>query len=698
MNKENAKAKARELIAQMTVEEKVSQLLFEAPAIPRLSLEEYNWWNEALHGVARAGRSTVFPQSIGLGASFDPALVRKIGEATGREGRIKNEIYRSEGARGIYQGLTYWSPNINIVRDPRWGRAHEAYGEDPYLTAVIGTAFVQGLQGEDPEHLQAAACAKHFAAHSGPEATRHGFNAAVSAKDLRETYLPAFEQLVKKGKVAGVMSAYNAVNGVPASCNPYLLTEILRKEWGFEGYTVSDCGAVHDIYDRHHFTDTKAEAAGKAVSAGCNLNCGSMYGYLLEALEQGFVTEEDLDQALTYLWTVRFRLDMEGPADGKEAVDQWIARKPAWNRLAEEAAEEFMVLLKNDGILPLRAPERIAVIGPNASSTTVLLGNYHGTPDETITMLEGIRREFPEAAVLGAEGCHLFKDRIEAMSHVPDDQIAEAAALSKACDVTVLCLGLDPSIEGELGDASNEYGAGDKPSLYLPVSQQRLLEKVLESSHQVIVVLLSGGAIDLGEADQRVNALIQAWYPGAYGGRVLAGILSGRVNPTGRLPVSFYENQQVSWDFEDYAMEGKTYRYFNGQPRYPFGFGLSYRSLKIKETKAERREDGSIRLGVTVLNPWDVETGMSLQVYASWEKPAHRVPIRQLVHASRIILDEKEERLIEISIDPYWLQIVDEEGTRHSHEGVIHLWVGDHQPDERSEALSGSCCIYEEVI
>ena len=683
MNKESARKKAKELIAKMSTEEKVSQLLYEAPAIPRLGIGEYNWWNEALHGVARAGRAAVFPQAIGLGASFDPLMVRQVGSMVGQEGRIKNEIYRSEGRRGIYQGLTFWSPNINIVRDPRWGRAHEAYGEDPFLTSAIGTAFVRGVQGEDPEHLQAAACAKHFAVHSGPEATRHGFNAEVSEQDLRQTYLPAFEHLVKDADVAGVMSAYNAVNGVPSSCSSYLLRDILRGEWGFDGYTVSDCGAVHDIFERHHFTDTKVEAAGRAVSAGCNLNCGSMYGYLLEALQKGFVTEEAIDEALENLWTVRFRLDMEGDADGAQAVDRWLRLSPELYRLEEQAAEESLVLLKNDGILPLKNPERIAVIGPNARSVSVLEGNYHGTSDHYVTLLEGIRAEFAGSQVLGADGCHLYKAQIEAMSHVPDDQLGEALALARACDVTVLCLGLDPSIEGELGDASNEYGAGDKPSLLLPESQRRLLHAVLDASDRVIVVLLSGGAIDLQEDDERISALVQAWYPGALGGKAVAGLLSGRVNPTGRLPVTFYHNHQVSWDFEDYSMKGKTYRYFEGRPRYPFGFGLSYRYLQLSEA---RMEDGCVH--VLACNPHSAAVAMPLQIYVSWSNPSLAAPLRQLAGVTMIRLQAGEQKEIRIPIDSYWLSLVDEKGHRVPHEGEILFTIGDHQPDERSCELS----------
>ncbi|MBQ7059139.1 MAG: glycoside hydrolase family 3 C-terminal domain-containing protein [Firmicutes bacterium] len=685
MDKITARAKARELVRRMTLEEKTAQMLYEAPGLPELGIPAYNWWNEALHGVARSGRATVFPQSIGLAASFDPALVRKIGEVIAEEGRIIHEIYKSEGKSGIYQGLTYWSPNINIVRDPRWGRAHETYGEDPYLTSRMGTEFVRGLQGEDPDHLTASACCKHLAAHSGPEGTRHGFNAAVSRKDLFETYLPAFERVVKDADVSGIMTAYNAINGIPASAHRELLQEIIRKEWRFDGYIVSDCGAIQDIYEYHHYTDTKAEAAGKAAEAGCELNCGSLYGYLNEAVHKGYVREEMIDQAVEDLLTIRFRLDMDGPFRGEEAIGRWIRKKPEWNRLSELASEEALVLLKNDGLLPLTDPKTIAVIGPNARSVTVLEGNYHGTADETVTVLQGIREEFPGAAILGADGAHLYKDQIEAMSRVPDDQVPEAVAFAKAADVTVLCLGLDPSIEGEQGDASNEYGAGDKPNLLLPASQRRLLAAVAPAAKKLVVILLSGGALDLGDDERYAGALIQAWYPGAYGGRAIAGVLSGRVDPTGRLPETFYYNEQVSWDFEDYRMEGKTYRFFREEPKYPFGFGLSFRKLSIEDAALEKDI-----LKITISNPHEKPISMPVMVFAEWEGEKEKTPIRQLVFAERITLEPGERKIIQTKIDPYWLMIVREDGARIPHEGTIRLKISDHAPDPRSCRLAGT--------
>ncbi len=685
-----AQKRARELVKQMSLEEKAGQMLYQAPAIPHLGLPAYNWWNEALHGVARAGLATVFPQSIGLAATFDLELLETIGAAIAEEGRLKNAIYRAEGERGIYKGLTYWSPNINIVRDPRWGRAHETYGEDPYLTAAMGTAFVKGMQeGEEGDGLTAAACIKHFAVHSGPEETRHGFDAEVTQQDLMDTYLPAFERVVRDAQVAGVMGAYNAVNGVPCCANAYLQQDLLRKEWGFEGYTVSDCGAISDISERHHYTATKVEAAAVAVQNGCDLNCGSMYGYLLEAVQKGYLKEEVIDQSVERLLTIRLMLDMDGlEADGKTAVQSWLTKQPSYEVLNLKAAEKSMVLLKNDGILPLVHPETIAVIGPNARSLTALEGNYHGTAANMTTVLQGLQEALPDSQFLVSEGCHLYKNKLEAMSQKPDDQLAEAVAFARYAQVSVVCLGLDPSIEGELGDASNEYAAGDKHSLYLPESQRRLLKAVCDVSDQVVVVLLSGGALDLGEEEVRVNAVLQAWYPGAMGGKAVAEVLTGRVNPTGRLPVTFYYNEQVNWDFEDYAMTGKTYRYFKEKPLYPFGYGLSYRKLTISELQEEA---GGI--SYIAYNPHEQETEMIVQVYARFTEQGLRTANYQLVAVQPLCLQAGERRHMHIPLPDYWMQVVDEEGKRRPCRGRAVIYVGDHQPDVRSEELSSEPCL-----
>ncbi len=688
MRRDEARKRARELTAKMTLEEKASQMLYESPAIERLGLPEYNWWNEALHGVARAGLSTVFPQAIGLSASFDPEVTGAVGRVVGEEGRLKNTIYRSENDRDIYKGLTFWSPNINIVRDPRWGRAHESYGEDPCLNALMGIPFVKGIQeyADGREGLQAAACAKHFAVHSGPESIRHGFNAVVSEQDLRETYLPAFEKLVKDGKTAGVMSAYNAINGTPSSADPYLLRDILREEWGFDGYTVSDCGAVSDISEKHHYVDTKTEAAAAAVEAGCELNCGNVYAYVCAAVQKGLLDEKRVEEAVEDLLTIRLMLEMDEPVsqeEGERAIHEWMQKKKEWDVLNERIAEKTMVLLKNDGILPLESPRCIAVVGPDADSRTVLEGNYHGTAGETTTIAEGLRAAFPEAELLVSEGSHLYRNKVEFCTHREHDRVSEARAFARAADVTIAVLGLDPSIEGELGDASNEYAAGDKRDLRLPESQRVLLENLCEVSGRVVVVLTSGGALDLGDCQDKVSAIVQAWYPGSEGGKAVAGVLSGRVNPTGRLPVTFYHNEDVTWDFSDYAMEGKTYRFFEGEPLYPFGFGLSYRSLTVESAK---KTDSGIR--AMLYNPHTKATSMPLEVYVEQSEEGLRTPKRQLCALQYITLEAGERKEVFVPIDPYWEMVVDEAGKRRKCRGISRYFVGDHQPDERSEALA----------
>ncbi len=669
MNKQDARNKAREIVSKMSAEEKVSQMIYTSKAIEHVGLKEYNWWNEALHGVARAGLATVFPQSIGLGASFDPELLKKIGDVIGKEGRIKNELARSQGDRGIYKGLTFWSPNINIVRDPRWGRAHETYGEDPYLTSIMGTAFVKGMQGDDPKRLTAAACIKHFAAHSGPEEIRHGFNTEVSEKDLSETYLPAFEKVIKDADVAGLMTAYNAVNKIPMSAHKELLDR--ARSWGFDGYVVSDCGAIMDIFQHHHYAASKAEAAAVSASAGCELNCGGTFAYLNEALEQGLLSEEVLDKAVEDLLTIRFRLEMEeDELETESIVKDWMAQRKNFESLNYQAAVESLVLLKNNGILPLKQLSSIAVIGPNADSKGVLKGNYNGTAGTWTTVLEGLQERLPDAQLLYSEGAHLYKDRLEACDQNPNDRLSEAVAFAKAADVTILAVGLDPTIEGELGDASNEYAAGDKHDLRLPPGQRELVKAVTEVSDHVIVILLSGGALDLLEGNEKAAAILQAWYPGSQGGKAIAAVLMGDENPTGRLPETFYHNSDVTFDFSDYSMKGRTYRYFEGTPLYPFGYGLQYESLSIIGVASDAS-------AVTLYNPYDHQVSMPVLVYAHFHEEDMETPKKQLVFAKRFTLEKEETRRVQIEIDPYWLMVVDDEGNRIPPKNPVTFSIGD---------------------
>lgn len=667
--------KAKELVSQMTAEEKCSQLKYDSPAIERLGIPAYNWWNEGLHGVARAGTATMFPQAIGMAAAFDTEMMHRIGTAISLEARAKYNYASAEGDRDIYKGLTLWSPNVNIFRDPRWGRGHETYGEDPYLAAELGVNFVKGIQG-DGEHLRAAACAKHFAVHSGPEALRHEFNAEVNQKDLAETYLYAFEKLVKSG-VAGVMGAYNRVNGEPACANKKLMKK-LYGEWEFGGYFVSDCWAISDFHTHHMVTGTAAESAAMAVKAGCDINCGNTYIHLMAALEQGLIEEADIDRAVEKAMEIRLRLGMLEETE-YDNIPFDVIDCPEHNALSLEAAEKSMVLLKNRAFLPLdkHRVKSIAVIGPNADSRAALYGNYQGTASRYVTFLEGIEDAFG-GRVYYAEGCHLFKDRVEGLA-LPADRISEAVAAAKNADVSVLCLGLDASLEGEEGDAGNAYASGDKTDLRLPEPQRLLLKSVLDVGKPVVVVLAAGSSLNI--EDDRPAALIQAWYPGSKGGKALAEILFGDVSPSGKLPVTFYESAEALPDFCDYSMAQRTYKNVKGNVLYPFGFGLTYSSMYVKSARYEGGE-----VVCTAENIGDTDTGEVLEVYChSMSAFAPKNPA--LCGFARIFLKAGESAEFHVKLSEDAFTDVDDNGVRGVHSEEYLLYVGFSQPDEKSEAL-----------
>lgn len=654
--------KASALVREMTLEEKASQLRYDAPAIDRLGIPSYNWWNEALHGVARAGTATVFPQAIGLAATFDDTLIREIADTVSTEGRAKYNAAKAEGDRDIYKGLTFWSPNVNIFRDPRWGRGHETYGEDPYLTSRMGVAFVKGLQGEGA-HLKTAACAKHFAVHSGPEAGRHSFDARVSEKDLRETYLPAFEALVKEAKVEAVMGAYNRTNGEPCCGSKALLADILRGEWGFEGHVVSDCWAIMDFHTYHHVTDTAPESAALALKNGCDLNCGVTYLHLLEAYQEGLITEEQLTLAATRVMATRIKLGLfEGSEYDK--ISPLENDTDAHANLALEAARKAMVLLKNDGTLPidLNLVKTVAVIGPNANSIAALEGNYAGTSSRYVTFLEGIRTACEgRARVLYAPGCHLWKDKTEGLSTRNDDRIAEAVAAAKLADAVILCVGLDASLEGEEGDAGNAYKSGDKENLELPEGQRRLIDAIVKTGAKVVTVVASGSALRVDEG----NAVLEAWYPGQAGGTALSDILFGKVSPSGKLPITFYRSIDDLPPFEDYAMEGRTYRYFAGEPLYPFGHGLSYTTFEYADAVQENHT-----VSVTIRNTGARDADEVALVYAQVDSPfAPRNP--RLCGFKRVFLKSGEETRVQIPVDPDSLRVIDDDGRKLEAAGAV---------------------------
>lgn len=699
-DRETARKRAKELVGKMTLEEKASQLKFDAPAIPRLGVPAYNWWNEGLHGVARAGVATVFPQAIGTAAAFDTDLTEKIGDVIATEGRAKYNAYVAEGDRDIYKGLTFWSPNVNIFRDPRWGRGHETYGEDPYLTGELGAAFVDGLQG-DGEYLKAAGCAKHFAVHSGPEALRHKFDAKASKKDMRETYLPAFEKLVKRAKVEAVMGAYNRTNGEPCCGSKTLMEDILRGEWNFEGHYVSDCWAIRDFHTNHMVTDTAEESAAMALKAGCDVNCGNTYLHIMKAYEQGLVSEEDITLAAERLFTTRFLLGLFDETEyDKIGYDKLECREHL--ALADRAAAESVVLLKNDGILPLKKEnlKAIGVIGPNANSRAALIGNYHGTSSRYITVLEGIQDAVGEnIRVYYSEGCHLFKDRVESLG-LRQDRISEAVAVAKNSDVVILCLGLDETLEGEEGDTGNSYASGDKVDLLLPEVQRELMEAVVKTGKPVVLVNMTGSAMDLRFAQEHCNAVVQAWYPGARGGRVVADILLGEISPSGKLPVTFYHDTEELPDFEDYSMKGRTYRYFTGEVLYPFGYGLTYGSAALEEVKLNGQSAGAgsevvlsgeeiASLEVTVANTGDRDIQEVVQVYIKAVDSADATPNARLCGFVRVSVKAGEKVTVVVPVDQDALTVINEEGEKVSGGNRYAVSVGFGQPDKRTEELTG---------
>ena len=682
MNHAEARVLAERLVAQMTLEEKASQLRYNAPAIERLGIPEYNWWNEALHGVARAGTATVFPQAIGLAAVFDEDFHRKIADVVSTEGRAKYNAQRAHGDRDIYKGLTFWSPNINIFRDPRWGRGHETLGEDPYLTSRMGTAYIQGLQG-DGNYLKTAACAKHFCVHSGPEAIRHEFDAVATPKDMEETYLPAFESAVREGHVEAVMGAYNRVNGEPACGSETLLTEILRNKWGFEGHVTSDCWAIMDFHMYHHVTDTAPESAALALKSGCDLNCGEVYLHLLEAVQEGLITEEDITKAAVRLFTTRYMLGMFAEDCPWDSITYDQNDTEEHDALAQAAAEKSMVLLRNDGILPLD-PNRVrsvAVIGPNADSIRALIGNYHGTSSRSVTLLEGIRTYCHKHGirVFFSEGCALVNDKAEGLAK-KDDRFSEALICAEMVDVVIACVGLDETLEGEQGDASNYSASGDKISLQLPEPQMRLMELLEQTGKPLVTVLAAGSSLNVPQG----NAELLAWYPGQAGGTALARILFGEVSPSGKLPVTFYESIQDLPDFTDYSMKNRTYRYYTGKPLYPFGYGLSYTSFGLEVIDASEEA-----VTVCVRNLGQMDADAVIEIYAKTEDPEDALH-PHLCAFGRVSVCAEGEVKKTLKLDPNAFTVVDENGERRPGKGSRTLWIGFSQPDARSAELTGT--------
>lgn len=817
--------RVRDLMGRMTIEEKAAQLMDSAPAIPRLGVPQYEYWSEALHGVAVAGQATVFPQAIGLAATFDTDLMLRVSTAIGDEARAKYvDALVREGKVERFRGLTMFSPNINLFRDPRWGRGQETYGEDPYLTGRMGVAFVRGLQGDDPHYLKVAATAKHYGVHSGPEPERHRFDARVSLKDMRETYLPAFEALVREARVASVMCAYNAVNGQPACASEDLLYRFLRGEWGFDGYVVSDCDAVNNIWrhNEHQYVTSPWEAAGIALRRGTDLECGDAYKHLAEAVRRGYLTEADLDRALFRVLSSRFRLGMFDPPE----FVRWAQITPAANdtpehrRLALDAARKSIVILKNDGLLPLsKTLGAVAVIGPNADDVAVLLGNYNGTNDRMVTPYEGIKAKLPKAKVILARGTGLttghslpipsrylhpadgsagdhglraeyfankslsgeptavrideaidfnwgkspapgvpaedfsvrwtgslaptatgehtlgftgddgyrlwldgdlvvedwrehmptsaftkisleagrsyeikveyFQGRGAAVArlewNVPgqDEQLREEAlAAVRAADVVIAVMGISSALEGEELKINTEgFVGGDRTVLGLPEVQQRLLEELASTGKPVVLVLLSGSPLAVPWAAETLPAIVQLWYPGEEGGTALAEALFGDVNPGGRLPLTFYKSAEQLPPFTDYGMDGRTYRFFEGEPLFPFGHGLSYTRFEYAELDVPARSDvgAAVPVSVVVKNVGARDGDEVVQVYVTHREASTRVPIRALQGFQRIRLKAGEQQKVTFVLDPRQLAIVNDMGQVRVEPGKVLIAVGGKQ-------------------
>lgn len=690
--------KTEEIVEQMTLEEKVSQVLYKAPSIPRLNVSEYNWWNEALHGVARAGTATVFPQAIGLAATFNPKLINKMADIISTEARAKFNVSRRYDDIDIYKGLTYWSPNVDVFIDPRWGRGHESYGEDPYLIEALATAYVNGLQGSDSRYIKAAACLKHLACYGGPEGQRHHININVNKKDLSETYLPVFKNVINKTDVAGVMTAYHRLNGIPCSAHKELIQDFLRNECGFEGYVVTDCWAIDDIYSRHKVAETKELAAAMVMEAGVDLNCGEFYKYLPGAIEQGLVSEEKLDESVKRLYSLRYLLgefrDEEDNPYSEISGDKINCDEHREFNLS--LSRKVPVLLKNNGVLPIESnPDKqltIGIIGPNAENVNALLGNYHGTPAEVYTPLAGIRKYVNDnnldVKILYSEGCHIYEDSIEDLAD-RNDRISEVKYISEEADIVIACFGIDASLEGEQGDQGNQYASGDKPDLEFPGLQAEVLDTIYEYANKVVLLNFSGSALYLDEDDKKADAIMQCWYPGPLGGLAIAELLFGDFSPSGKLPISFYNRRYELPDNDDFNMENRTYRFCDKDDvLYPFGFGLSYTTTAIKNCEISKNsytlgndynaENVIITIKGELHNEGEFDVEETVQVYVKTPRSDGKNP--ELKYVEKLPLEANSSLKFEVELPEKVLLSYDEEGNEIINEGEYLIYVGTCQP------------------
>ena len=675
--------KADSLISLMSLEQKSSQMINSSKGLFSYGISEYNWWNEALHGVARAGKATVFPQAIALAATFDPDLIERTASAISDEARAKYNIFQKKGIKGQYSGLTFWSPNVNIFRDPRWGRGQETYGEDPYLTGQIGSAFVRGLQGYDPKYLKVAACAKHFAVHSGPEKLRHSFNANVSNQDLYETYLPAFKSLIDSG-VEIVMCAYNSINGEPCCGSESLLSNILRDEFDFNGHVVSDCGAINDIHSNHNYTNSNLESIAFAIKGGVDLNCGSMYDNIPLAVEKGLLEESEVNKSLKRLLMTRLKLGLFesegiGPYDH---LDEKIINSKMHIDLSRKVASESIVLLKNNGVLPLKKDlNRIFITGPNSTSLETLLGNYNGLSSNVVTPLEGILTKVGANTIVRHALGVAFNDL--------ERNFFNSNHIASSSDVIIAFMGISALIEGERGDAVLSNNHGDRKEISLPKNQINFLKdlRLKANKKPIILIISSGSAIELSGVEGLADAIIYNWYSGEQGGRAIADVIFGDVNPSGRLPITIPKSIDHLPEFSDYSMENRTYRFTNFEPMYPFGFGLSYSNFKYSNIKLSDNniaKNGSVIVSFDVDNIGYFDGNEIVQLYISNMDSKFRVPKYSLKGFKKIYLKANEGKRIQFILNKSMLNSIDDMGREVLNNGKYKIWISGSSPHKRS--------------
>ena len=678
---------ADSIISLLTIEQKASQMLSTSSSIPEHGIEMYNWWNEALHGVARSAKATVFPQAIAMGATFDPELIRNTADAISTEARAMYNIFNKKGMRLEYTGLTFWSPNINIFRDPRWGRGHETYGEDPYLTGKIGKAFVNGLQGNHPKYLKVAAGAKHFAVHSGPEAIRHSLNVKVSPQDLNETYLPAFKELIE-ANVEIVMCAYNRLNDKPCCGSKSLLNDLLREDWGFKGHVVSDCGAINDIKSNHNFTISDEESVAYAIKGGVDLNCGSLYNLIPKAIEKGYLTEKDLDKSLKRLLMTRLKLGILTKVNDNpyEGLNENHINNKNHIKLARDVAAKSIVLLKNkNNILPLsKNINRLFITGPNAANVNTLLANYNGLSPNMVTPLEGITTKVSNGTMIRFnEGVGLISD---------NNRMDWSASLAGSSDVTIAIMGISALIEGEEGAAISSDANGDRNTISLPTNQIEYLRKLRKSAGDkpIVLVIKSGSAIELTEISKYVDAIIYAWYLGEQGGNAIADVIFGDVNPSGKLPITIPKSLSHLPYYSDYNMDNRTYKFTNHKPMYPFGFGLSYSSFDYSDLSLKKKKidiGDSIELNFEVFNNSNIPGEEVVQVYINDIEASFRTPNSSLIFFQRIHLNSGEKKKINLLIDDNTMGSYNEKGVKEIEPGNFKIFVGGSSPGDRSKEL-----------